>query len=562
MYHFCSQRALPDRLTWCGRLPPSMPAVRIAIATADRRRSLAHRNGTHDGPARPRPRPRRRELHRARHRGAGGAGAGAAPAGHVCRRHRRARAAPSRGRGAGQRHGRGGGRPRHPDRARARRPQPDHRARQWPRHPDRPAPEVPGQERARGHHDHAALGREVRQQGLRDLGRPARRRRLGGQRAGAASWWSRSPATARSTSSAMRAACRWGRWRRPAPPPTGAAPRSASSPTPRSSARRRASSPAILHRMARSKAYLFRGVEIRWRCDPGAARAAARGAGRGELPFPAGPRRLPQGAARTAASWWSTTRSPARRRWSRAARVEWAIAWPIDEEPYAGWYCNTVPTPLGRHPRGGPAHRAAQGPAHPCRADRLQARRRGHRRGRDRRRLPPAVAVPAPAAVPGPDQGAAGLARGDPAGRGRDQGPLRALARQPSGDRHRRARASGAARRGADRAQEGARRRSAARPRPASCACPASSPTARATRARAPRSSSSRAIRPAARPSRRAAARPRPSCRCAARSSTSPRPPPTSSPATRSWPTWSPRSAAAPASTGAPTTCATTRSSS
>ena len=71
-----------------------------------------------------------------------------------------------------------------PHRARARRPQPDHRARQWPRHPDRPAPQVSRQERARGHHDHAALGREVRQQGLRDLRRPARRRRVRGQRAG------------------------------------------------------------------------------------------------------------------------------------------------------------------------------------------------------------------------------------------------------------------------------------------------------------------------------------------------------------------------------------------
>jgi len=27
-------------------------------------------------------------------------------------------------------------------------------------------------------------------------------------------------------------------------------------------------SPARLHRMAKSKAYLFRGVEIRWSCDP------------------------------------------------------------------------------------------------------------------------------------------------------------------------------------------------------------------------------------------------------------------------------------------------------
>ena len=44
-------------------------------------------------------------------------------------------------------------------------------------------PEVQGQVRPRSHHDDAALGREVRLQGLRDLGRPARRRRLGGQRA-------------------------------------------------------------------------------------------------------------------------------------------------------------------------------------------------------------------------------------------------------------------------------------------------------------------------------------------------------------------------------------------
>src|SRR3979490_313090 len=30
--------------------------------------------------------------------------------------------------------------------------------------------------------------------------------------------------------------------------------------------------PALLYRMARSKAYLFRGVEIRWRCDPSVPR--------------------------------------------------------------------------------------------------------------------------------------------------------------------------------------------------------------------------------------------------------------------------------------------------
>src|SRR5262249_56157421 len=30
--------------------------------------------------------------------------------------------------------------------------------------------------------------------------------------------------------------------------------------------------PAVLYRMARSKAYLFRGVEIRWLCDPAVPR--------------------------------------------------------------------------------------------------------------------------------------------------------------------------------------------------------------------------------------------------------------------------------------------------
>ena len=55
--------------------------------------------------------------------------------------------------------------------------------RQRPRHPRRPAPQVQAKSRARGHPDDAALGRQVREQGLQYLGRPARRRRLRRQRA-------------------------------------------------------------------------------------------------------------------------------------------------------------------------------------------------------------------------------------------------------------------------------------------------------------------------------------------------------------------------------------------
>ena len=282
--------------------------------------------------------------------------------------------------------------------------------------------------------------------------------------------------------------------------------------------------PELLHRMARSKAYLFRG-----RRDPLALRPDAARAG----PTTCRPRTA--SISRTASPTSSKALLDGRElvvdepftgeaALEQGARVEWAIAWPIDEETYTGWYCNTVPTPLGGTHEAGLRNALLKGLR--THAERIGFKRaaRGHGRRRDRRRLPAAVAVRAPAAVPGPDQGAAGLARGDAAGRERDRGPLRAVARQPPG-RRRRPCSSMSARRAEERiARRKAKERSAARPRPASCACPASSPTARATPARAPRSSSSRAIRPAARPSRRATARPRRSCRCAARSSTSPRP--------------------------------------
>ncbi|MGD9508418.1 MAG: DNA topoisomerase IV subunit B [Geminicoccaceae bacterium] len=105
-------------------------------------------------------------------------------------------------------------------------------------------------------------------------------------------------------------------------------------------------SPALLHRMARSKAYLFRGVEIRWRCDP--ALLSADGPVPAEETF-----HFPQGLADFLRSLLDGRDLVVDEPFTGEAalehggRVEWAIAWPIDEEPYAGWYCNTVPTPAG-----------------------------------------------------------------------------------------------------------------------------------------------------------------------------------------------------------------------
>jgi topoisomerase-4 subunit B len=103
---------------------------------------------------------------------------------------------------------------------------------------------------------------------------------------------------------------------------------------------------AAVHRLARSKAYLFRGVEIRWQCDPELV-AGSDVPAREVFHFPAG---LEDFLKATLAGRGAVTDLPfvgVAELGNGGGRVEWAIAWPLDEEPYAGFYCNTVPTPQG-----------------------------------------------------------------------------------------------------------------------------------------------------------------------------------------------------------------------
>jgi len=107
--------------------------------------------------------------------------------------------------------------------------------------------------------------------------------------------------------------------------------------------------PKRLFRLARSKAYLFAGVEIRWKCAPGLASE--------EVPteavfrFPGG---LADHLAEQLAGRECVTAQPFTGSQEFSAldgvpqgRVEWAIAWPLYSEGAASWYCNTVPTPDG-----------------------------------------------------------------------------------------------------------------------------------------------------------------------------------------------------------------------
>jgi topoisomerase-4 subunit B len=105
--------------------------------------------------------------------------------------------------------------------------------------------------------------------------------------------------------------------------------------------------PEILHRMARSKAYLFRGVEIRWECDSLLLVKLDGVPAREVFHFPAG---LADFLASIMSGREGVTDEPftgAAEIGDGRGRVEWATAWPLDEEPYLGLYCNTVPTPQG-----------------------------------------------------------------------------------------------------------------------------------------------------------------------------------------------------------------------
>ena len=105
--------------------------------------------------------------------------------------------------------------------------------------------------------------------------------------------------------------------------------------------------PRRIYRMARSKAYLYRGVEIRWSCPPGMADPEGGLPATATLHFPGGLLDFLQAALAgrpmlTPKPFAGTASFP-----GDAGRVEWAIAWPEDEDGFTNSYCNTVPTPQG-----------------------------------------------------------------------------------------------------------------------------------------------------------------------------------------------------------------------
>ncbi|HUJ36307.1 MAG TPA: DNA topoisomerase IV subunit B [Hyphomicrobium sp.] len=103
--------------------------------------------------------------------------------------------------------------------------------------------------------------------------------------------------------------------------------------------------PARLFRMARSKAYLFGGVTIRWSCEP--ALITDDTPAEATFHFPGG---LKDYLESEIAGQTLVTKEIFAGRTEGAnghGSVEWAVAWVADEDGFLRSYCNTIPTPDG-----------------------------------------------------------------------------------------------------------------------------------------------------------------------------------------------------------------------
>ncbi|HVL70859.1 MAG TPA: ATP-binding protein, partial [Beijerinckiaceae bacterium] len=103
-------------------------------------------------------------------------------------------------------------------------------------------------------------------------------------------------------------------------------------------------SPRRLFKMARSKAYLFGGVEIRWRCAP--ALAGSDVPTEASFRFPGGlkdylAREIEGRELVTDQVFSGKVEKP-----GGHGSLEWAVAWLV-EDGFSSSYCNTIPTPEG-----------------------------------------------------------------------------------------------------------------------------------------------------------------------------------------------------------------------
>ncbi len=189
--------------------------------------------------------------------------------------------------------------------------------------------------------------------------------------------------------------------------------------------------PRRLFKMARSKAYLFGGVEIRWKCAPSLLAGIDSVPAEATFKFPNGLKDYLahdiEGKELVSDQIFSGKITKP----GGHGSLEWAVAWMAHEDGFSSSYCNTVPTPDGGTHENGLRIALLRGLRdHAERVGQTEAHGAGHHRRRDVDLRLDAVGVHPRAGIPGADQGQAGDAGGGPHRRKRHPRHLRSLARR------------------------------------------------------------------------------------------------------------------------------------
>jgi topoisomerase-4 subunit B len=105
--------------------------------------------------------------------------------------------------------------------------------------------------------------------------------------------------------------------------------------------------PARLFKMTRAKAYLFGGVEIRWRCAPSLVDSEGKVPAEATFHFPGGLKDYLAADIEGQELVVDQVFTGKVEKDGKHGSVEWAVAWTAVEDGFIHSYCNTIPTPDG-----------------------------------------------------------------------------------------------------------------------------------------------------------------------------------------------------------------------